>query len=514
MGKMTGMNVSHPDRISAAGPTDGASSLGTEPSGSRADKGAASLGERSTSGASSSGTVLIVDDEVALARYLARLLNKRGYFAECAFTASSARSQMKRHFPDVVLMDLRLPDGDGAELMQELKQEYPESQFIIITAHGSIRSAVASTKQGAVDYLTKPFEPEEMELAVKNALRGTVLSDEVQRLRSSRSVTGIVRAMKSAGGGGDPAFSSPATRRMFLLAQRAAESEGIVLLLGESGTGKDYLSRWIHRRSARNKGPFFDVNCAALSRELAESELFGHEPGAFTGTRGRKRGLLELAENGTLLLNEIGDLDLSLQSKLLTFLDSRSFVRVGGERSISVNARIFAATNRDLEKAVSESRFRSDLYYRINVFPIEMPALRDRREDIPAIAEELLVRLKVDLGLSEIPRLDESGTAALMEYDWPGNIREMRNVLERSIMLTRAPVLTREHLNIDGRGGEWELRLQFDPGRNLHDVTREVARRLVTEALHRGRTKQEAARLLGISRHALAHQIKVLDIEE
>ncbi len=466
-----------------------------------------------TSRTTSSGTVLIVDDEEALARYLARLLDKRGFHADCAFSAAQARSQMKRYFPDVVLMDLRLPDGDGAELMMELKAEYPDSQFIIITAHGSIRSAVASTKQGAVEYLTKPFEPEEMELAVRNALRGTVLSDEVQRLRSGCSATGILNALKSSEDEESP-FASQSTRRMFMLAHRAAESEGIVLLLGESGTGKDYLSRWIHRHSARRKGPFFDVNCAALSRELAESELFGHEPGAFTGTRGRKRGLLELAENGTLLLNEIGDLDLALQSKLLTFLDSRSFVRVGGERAISVNARIFAATNRDLEAASAQGRFRRDLFYRINVFPIELPPLRDRREDIPTIAKDLLVRLKVDLGLPEVPVLDESGTAALMEYDWPGNIRELRNVLERSIMLTRSPVLTREHLNIEGRGGEWELRLEFDPGRNMHDVTREVARRLVTEALRRGRTKQEAAQLLGISRHALAHQIKVLDIEE
>lgn len=460
-----------------------------------------------------SGTILIVDDEEPLARNLARLLRHAGYQVETAFNASTARKLMGRLYPDVVLMDLRLPDADGAELMMELKDLEPNTQFIIITAHGSIRSAVDSTKQGAVDYLTKPFEPEEMELAIANALRGQVLNDEVRRLRSGRTSAQLAQKIHRRTAD-EYRYTSPATRRTFELARTAADNDGIVLLLGESGTGKDWLARWIHQRSSRRDGPFFDINCAALPRELAESELFGHEPGAFTGTRGRKRGLLELAQKGTLLLNEIGELDLPLQSKLLTFLDSRSFIRIGGERSISVNARIFAATNRDLSHEVEQGRFRQDLYYRINVLPIHVPALRERREDIPLLVEELLDRLHVDMGLPERPLVDQGAMEVLTHYCWPGNIRELRNVLERSLMLSPERVLSRQHLYIEGEPQEWEFRLQFTPGRNLHDVVREATRHYVSEALRRSPTKQKAAELLGISRHALAHQIKILGLSE
>ena len=284
----------------------------------------------------------------------------------------------------------------------------------------------------------------------------------------------------------------------------AAATDGIVLLLGESGTGKDYLARWIHSKSGRADGPFFAVNCAAVSKELAESEFFGHERGAFTGALSRKRGLLELAEGGTLLLNEIGELSLALQSKLLTFLDTRSFTRVGGEKSVHVSARLIAATHRDIEQEVVEGRFLEPLYYRLNVFSVRVPPLRERLEDVPILVEEIMSRLAKEMRLSHIPQLDEEQIASLSSYLWPGNVRELRNVLERSIMLSEAekPRLALPFLKTGTE--RWSYQIQFPENRTLLDVTDDVIRTLCLEALRRsGGNKKDAASLLGISRHSL-----------
>jgi DNA-binding NtrC family response regulator len=416
---------------------------------------------------------------------------------------------MRRHYPDVVFMDLKLPDADGSRLIGELKKDHPSTSFIVITAHGSIRSAVESTRRGAFDYLTKPFEPEQMLHSLEKALKGKVLGEEVKRLRDlgGHLPTRACRSRKGL------AYPSEAMRKVRRLASMASEQDGIVLLQGESGTGKDHLARCIHRESGRSDGPFFAINCAALTRELAESELFGHEPGAFTGTRGRKRGLLELAEQGSLLLNEIGELDSAIQSKLLTFLDTRSFIRVGGERSIGIDARIFAATNRDLLREVEDGLFRRDLYYRLAVLPIRLPPLRERRADIPIIVDELIDRLVGDLGLTSRPELTAKAMEVLRAYDWPGNIRELRNVLERAIMLSGGGEVDESCLGLHETPGQWSYTVSFPNGKCLHDITDEVAREVVTEALRRAEgKKQAAARLLGISRHALAHQLKKLGI--
>jgi len=289
----------------------------------------------------------------------------------------------------------------------------------------------------------------------------------------------------------------------------AASTDSIILLLGESGSGKDFLARWIHNHSKRLDGPFFSINCAAIAPELAESELFGHEHGAFTGTRGRKRGLLELAEGGTLLLNEIGELPLSLQSKLLTFLDTRSFMRVGGEKSVHVDARLIAATHRSLEEEVEKGRFLQPLFYRLSVFPIEVPPLRERIEDIPVIVEALMSKLAADMQLSEIPVLDAADLAALSRYHWPGNIRELRNVLERSLMLSGLGPF-RLALSVPETSREdWSMTIRFLAGRTLRDIGDEVAQSLVSEAVRRcGGSKKEAAKLLGISRDSIHRYIR------
>jgi DNA-binding NtrC family response regulator len=297
-------------------------------------------------------------------------------------------------------------------------------------------------------------------------------------------------------------------------ARQAAAGDSVVLLLGESGTGKDYLARFIHNHSSRADGPFFAVNCAAVSSELAESELFGHEPGAFTGARGRKRGLLELAERGTLLLNEIGELSLALQAKLLTFLDTRSFTRVGGEVSVSVDARLIAATNRDLKKEVAEGGFRADLFYRLSVLPIRVPLLCERAQDIPILTREIITQLVAEMDLSHIPEVDSASMTALTNYSWPGNVRELRNVIERSLMLVSGGTITIAALDLTDCREDWLCRLRFPESRSLNEVLEEAKRAMIVEALRRsGGKRQDAARLLGISRNALFHHMKSLSID-
>ena len=299
-------------------------------------------------------------------------------------------------------------------------------------------------------------------------------------------------------------YPSGAMRATLNKASFAATSDSIILLQGESGSGKDWLARWIHNHSKRAEGPFFAINCAAIAPELAESELFGHEHGAFTGARGKKRGLLELAEGGTILLNEIGELTVGLQSKLLTFLDTRSFLRVGGEKSIHIDARLIAATHRDLEQEVTEGQFLQALYYRLSVFPIRVPPLRERPDDIAVIAQEIMATLASEMQLPYIPVLDGSDVAALKRYAWPGNVRELRNVLERSLMLSAQGRFKLWLSPSNEPFEDWTLRVEFPHDKTLREISDEVIEALCVEALRRTRGNQkEAARLLGISRDSM-----------
>jgi two-component system, NtrC family, response regulator AtoC len=299
-----------------------------------------------------------------------------------------------------------------------------------------------------------------------------------------------------------------------------ARTDATVLLLGESGSGKDVLARFLHEQSKRSAGPFFAINCAALAPELAESELFGHEAGAFTGCRGRKKGLLELAEGGTLLLNEIGELSLPLQAKLLTFLDTHSFPRVGAERTITVNARLLAATNRDLGREIEAGRFRSDLFYRINVFPVRVPSLRERPEDLPLLAKELLTRLALKLGRSQVPALDPAAMTLMSSYDWPGNVRELKNVLERAMILNPFGSIRPEDLGLVGHHtpveeerGAIALSLTVSETCSMNETLDNAKRRMIAEALRRSEGNvSAAARLLGTTRDALKHHIRALNM--
>ncbi len=366
------------------------------------------------------GTILIVDDDAQVVRHLEYLLRAEGYQVAGAHNAAEVRRTVRVFFPDVVLLDLRLPDADGLALMKEIQEIHPGARYLIMTAYGSIRSAIEATRLGATDYMTKPVDVDELLISIRNAIRERVRDEEVQLLRRAASGPTIAPTAPKMFRHAVDDYPSEATRSTLQKALKAAAGTGSVLLLGESGTGKDYLARFIHNHSSRADGPFFAINCAAVSPELAESELFGHESGAFTGARGRKRGLLELAQQGTLLLNEVGELLPALQAKLLTFLDTRSFTRVGGEVNVSVDARLIAATNRDLEKEVSEGRFRNDLFYRLNVLSIRVPALRERIEDIPILAREIIALLVAEMDLSYTPEIDPATVNTFSNYNLAG----------------------------------------------------------------------------------------------
>ncbi|MFZ5867344.1 MAG: sigma-54-dependent transcriptional regulator [Thermodesulfobacteriota bacterium] len=462
-----------------------------------------------------SGTVLIIDDEVQLVRSLEHLLKSQGYKTVGVHDGAAARRAIITVLPDIVLVDLKLPDIEGTDLLAELREIYPSARYIIMTAHGSIKVAVEAMRRGACDYLTKPFEPDELLLSLETALREGIKEAELSLLRKSGRAPHSGAAEAADARGSVPEYPSRAMQVCLAGARRAAATDSIVLLLGESGSGKDYLARYIHDHSRRSEGPFFTINCAAVAPELAESELFGHEPGAFTGSRGRKRGLLELAEGGTLFLNEIGDLSLLMQAKLLTFLDSRTFTRVGGETQIAVDARLIVATNKMLAQEAILGHFRADLYYRLNVFTITVPSLRERREDIPVLVKEILRNLVSERVTAVVPRVDPAAMNSLLRYEWPGNVRELRNILERALILSDDGRIGVHSLALESSQREWSFVSRFPDTQSIHEVADDLKRSLIEEALRRsGGAKQEAARLLGISRHALAHQMKSLGLDE
>jgi len=494
--------------------------------------------------------VLIVDDSRVVVDNLQRILEHAGFQTAAASDCTTARTLSAHLSPDAILLDLHLPDGSGMELLSHLRATLPDAVIIVLTGHGSIRTAVEATRLGATDFWTKPFEPHELLLSLRRSLEAQRLAQEVHALRRQDGASPVVTQRDGDADAPSGYPRSPAARRTMKLVQQAADHDGIVLLLGESGVGKDYVARWIHRHSRRADAPFFSLNSAALPATLAETELFGHEPGAFTGSRGRKRGLLELARSGSLLINEVGELELPLQAKLLTFLDTREFLRLGGERPVRVDARLIFATNRDLQRAMDEGRFREDLYWRIHVFPITIPPLRERREDIPYLATTIAAEVAKAMGRPPSVDIHPTALADLTSYDWPGNIRELRSVLERALILSGGSRIDARHLSLRARQRPtprphsarprvhdpppaqrdlapahparaepgsaterpWSYTATWRPGESLHALTARVARAVIEEALRGARTRQEAAAWLGLSRHALAYQMKTLGI--
>ncbi|MDQ3013231.1 MAG: sigma-54 dependent transcriptional regulator, partial [Acidobacteriota bacterium] len=368
--------------------------------------------------------ILIVDDEEAARYGMARAL--KSYSVAEAGSVDEARKAIAVARPDLMLLDINLPGTSGLEYLRDLNQSDNAPPVVMITAHGSERTAVEAIKAGAYDYLAKPFEVDELRLVVKNALEAQGLRRENEKLKAE---------LKAARGVGDLLGASDTMRRIYDLIHKVAATDVTVLIHGESGTGKELVARAIHEESAhRRNGQFIAMNCAALPSELIESELFGHEKGAFTGAAGQRKGKFEQAHGGTIFLDEIGDMSLNTQAKLLRVLEERKVERLGSSHSIPVDVRVVSATNRDLNKAVAEEKFRADLYYRLRVVQMDLPALRDRREDVPLLAESFLQTYAKRYGL-KCTEISADAMKRLAAYDWPGNVRELRNAIECSVVL-------------------------------------------------------------------------------
>ena len=447
--------------------------------------------------------LLVVDDEPGLRQMLDILFRREGYEVVSApgyRTAVEAIEQTPQPFP-VVLSDLMMPDGSGLDVLSAAKRRSPSTEVILITAHSSVENAIAAMRSGAYDFVTKPFEPRELGALVAKALEKRAIVDENRRLKArveqlgDHGIIGQSRAMKELLG----------------LVQRIASTRTTVLVTGESGTGKERVARAIHERSDRRAGPFLVVNCGALPEPLMESELFGHEKGAFTGATGKNLGLFREADGGTLLLDEVGELPASLQVKLLRVLQERKVRPVGSAHEVPVDVRLLAATNRDVEADVESGRFRQDLYYRLNVIRMELPPLRERQEDIALLAERFVERFAGEMG-KEVIGFTNDALRALVKYPFPGNVRELENVIERAVALAGSRAiglgdLPPEVSGTAGAPGPSLLSLPED-GCQLDEVMNEVERRLLLEALDRtGGVRKAAARLLGITFRSLRYRL-------
>ncbi len=368
--------------------------------------------------------VLIVEDEPVVRNLQTEIFTRRKFTVATAETLSQAEALLARESFDLVMLDIRLPDGDGQQFLERLATLPERPLVVMVTGYGSIESAVSCMRAGAFDYVLKPFTPSQIDIIIKKA-------------QGYRQLLQVNRLLSDQQGEEEGAIvgKSPVMLRLRQLIERVAPTDATVLITGENGTGKEMVARELYRRSPRRQHPFIKVNCAAISENLIESEFFGHERGAFTGATERREGRFELANQGTLLLDEVSEIPANLQAKLLRVLQEREFERVGGNRTIKVNVRILATSNRDLLSYVEKGVFRQDLYYRLNVFPVHVPALRERTDDILPLAEHFLARFARKLGI-KVAGFSESALAAMLAYRWPGNVRELQNTIERAVILT------------------------------------------------------------------------------
>ena len=382
--------------------------------------------------------ILVVDDEESLREMLKEFLEGEGMLVELAQNGREALEKLRSLSLDLILLDLRMPGMSGIEVLQEIKKEEPELPVVVITAYGSVDNAVETLKMGAFDFITKPFKLEELLNIISRAL-------EVERLKRENQY--LLEEMRDKFYFEGVVGQSPRMKEVMRVASLVAKTDATVLIYGESGTGKELLARSIHHQSNRRSKPFVVVNCGAITETLLESELFGHEKGAFTGAQTRKLGKFELADEGTVFLDEIGEMSPAMPVKILRVLQERNFERVGGTDVIQVDVRIIAATNRDLRKEVREGKFREDLYYRLNVVPIDLPPLRERKEDLPLLCDFLIEKHARKLH-KKIKGVSSQAMRLLKKYNWPGNIRELDNVIERAIILTEDEIIGVEDLHI------------------------------------------------------------------
>ncbi len=457
-------------------------------------------------------TILVVDDEQNMQAVMRMVLEDAGHTVLVADSGEAALPKLQNPNLDVVVTDLKMPGMGGEELVSRCRRERPDVPVIIVTAHGTIRSAVDSIRAGAASYLAKPFDPEELEIAVHNAIN---LRDILcENLQLKAAVTDSLAGKRLLG-------VSAAARHVLEEIQRVAPYKTGVLITGESGTGKELVARTLHELSPRREHPWVAINCSAIPHDLMESELFGYVKGAFTGATQNRLGRLEQAQGGTLFLDEIGDLDLALQAKLLRVIQEREYSPVGSDQVRSIDVRFVAATNRDLKELVRQGKFREDLFYRLDVYHIVAPPLRRRQEDIPLLAETFLHELATEAN-KPAQGFTPQALAVLSAYSWPGNVRELHNTVERSLLSCKGQVIDVPDLPLSLLGGaapEGEARAaavaaEWSESQNLEEWLEEVERRAILQALaHSNGVQAHAARRLGISERSLWHRIKKLKIQ-
>ncbi len=444
------------------------------------------------------GTILVVDDDESLRSVIEYSLRERGHTVVAVGSGTEALQRVPEGF-DLVITDVLIGDISGMDVLAETKARSPQTAVMVITAYGAIEDAVRAMKLGALDYLTKPFDLEALGLVVEKALRYRALAEENIRLRSEladrfsfENIIGV----------------SPKMQAVFATLRTVASSDATVVITGETGTGKELVARALHHSSARRDGPFVAVNCAAIPETLLESELFGHVKGAFTGAIQSKRGKFELANGGTLFLDELAELKLDVQAKLLRALQEREIERVGGARPIPVDLRVICATNRNLDKLVADGKFREDLYWRLKVVPIELPSLRNRREDIPDLAQHFLARFAAAYG-RPTQTLSEGAVGVLERYDWPGNIRELENLIERLVVICDAPVIDESELPLDlsvGAGLAEEAERESNYAAAMAAFERGYLRRVLAQ---NGWNRRRAAEQLGIGYSTLKAKLRL-----
>lgn len=444
--------------------------------------------------------ILIIDDEEHMCWALDRAMRQEGYQTEVAYQGRDGLKVIREEAPSLVILDLRLPDMDGLEVLKEAREINPNLPIVMLTAHGTIETAIEAMKNGAVDYITKPFDLEELKLVIKQNLHVIQLETEVTFLRSE--LTGKYSNIVG---------QSKIVRDIIALIEQVAQSNASVLITGESGTGKEVAAVAIHQNSLRQNKPFVTINCAALPEQLLESELFGHERGAFTGAVARKLGRFELADKGTIFLDEIAEMSLNMQAKLLRVLQEKTFERVGGTETLGVDVRVIAATNRQLGEAIQKGSFREDLFYRLNVINIHLPPLRERKEDIPLLAKHFFKKFGYAY---QVDKISPEAMELLCNYHWPGNVRELQNVIERSAIICRGDEIRPEHLPRElyvPQQSTGNIVVDFpDQGICLEELEKE----LILKALTKSKGNQtKAAQLLGITRSALLYRIQKHDIK-
>ena len=446
-----------------------------------------------------SGTILIADDDPDIRDILKDTLVSLGARSITATNGQECLDRVEANAPDLIFLDIEMPVKNGLDVLKELRRRRQDTTVIMITAYGTIDRAVEAMKEGAFDFITKPFELDHISLAVEKALEREKLKRGLEHFAEEAGAR-----YRLVGG------ESPKMRLAIETARKAATSKSTVLLLGESGTGKEVFARAVHAWSERKREPFIAINCVGLGKELLESELFGHEKGAFTGAHQLKKGKMELAHGGTVFLDEVGDISGELQTKLLRFLQEREFERVGGTQPMAVDVRVLAATNRDLSNAMKAGRFREDLYYRLNVIPVSLPPLRERKEDIPMLAKYFVRRFATETKKT-FAGITAEAEARLVSYSWPGNVRELANVIERAVVLGEGPEITGEDLPLPSANSETQNMDEAFSYRHAVDAARAE---IIKKALaHTKGNRAAAARTLGMHKTHLLNLMKSLRIE-